>query len=88
MVKNLPVNTGAIRAMSLIPGSGRSPGGGPGNLLHYTLQYSQYSSTHMHTRYFKALFKSNIFIDHNINKNKMYRNKSNKGYKRPVFKKL
>ena len=88
VVKNLPANTGATRAVSLIPGSGRSPGGGPGNPLHYTLQYSHYSSTHTHAGYFKTLFKSNIFIYHNINKNKMYRNKSNKGYKGPVFKKL
>ena len=30
MVKNLPSNVGGIRDMSLIPGSGRSPGGGHG----------------------------------------------------------
>ena len=32
-VKNLPVNVGDIRDLGLIPGSGRSPGGGHGNLL-------------------------------------------------------
>ena len=33
MVKNLPPNAGDARAMDLIPGSGRSPGEGHGNLL-------------------------------------------------------
>ena len=33
MVKNLPVNAGHIRDVGLIPGSGRSPGGGHGNPL-------------------------------------------------------
>ena len=28
MVKNLPANTGDMRDVSLIPGSGQSPGGG------------------------------------------------------------
>ena len=32
MVKNLPANTGDL---GLIPGSGRSPGGGNGNPLQY-----------------------------------------------------
>ena len=32
-VKNLPANKGDIRDAVLIPGSGRSPGGGHGNLL-------------------------------------------------------
>ena len=31
MVKNLPANTGDVRDLGLIPGSGRSPGGGHGN---------------------------------------------------------
>ena len=35
MVKNPPANTGDIRNMSLIPGSGSSPGGGHGNPLQY-----------------------------------------------------
>ena len=35
-VKNLPANAGDIRDVGLIPGSGRSPGGGNG----ITLQYS------------------------------------------------
>jgi len=33
MVKNPPANAGDIRDSGLIPGSGRSPGGGPGNPL-------------------------------------------------------
>ena len=33
VVKNPPTNTGDIRDMGSIPGSGRSPGGGPGNPL-------------------------------------------------------
>ena len=40
MVKNLPVNAGDERDMSLIPGSGRSPGGGHGNPLQYCLENS------------------------------------------------
>ena len=35
-VKNLPANEGDIRDMDLIPGSGRSPGGGHGNPLQYS----------------------------------------------------
>ena len=31
MVKNLPANVEDIRDLRLIPGSGRSPGGGHGN---------------------------------------------------------
>ena len=33
MVKNPPPNTGNLRDTGLIPGLGRSPGGGHGNLL-------------------------------------------------------
>ena len=37
VVKNLPVNTGGdARDTGSIPGSGRSPGGGNGNLLQYS----------------------------------------------------
>ena len=36
MVKNPPADAGDIRDMGLIPGLGRSPGGGQGNLLHYS----------------------------------------------------
>ena len=36
MVKNPPANAGDIRDESLIPGSGRSLGGGPGNPLPYS----------------------------------------------------
>ena len=34
LVKNLPANAGEVRDLSLIPGSGRSPGVGNGNPLH------------------------------------------------------
>ena len=33
VVQNLPANAGDIRDMASIPGLGRSPGGGHGNLL-------------------------------------------------------
>ena len=33
MVTNLPANAGDVRDVGLIPGSGRSPGGGNGNPL-------------------------------------------------------
>ena len=36
MVKNLPANAGDVRDTGLIPGSGRSPGGGHGNPLQYS----------------------------------------------------
>ena len=36
MVKNQPANEGHVRDVGSIPGSGRSPGGGHGNLLHYS----------------------------------------------------
>ena len=36
VVKNLPANAGDIRDTGLIPGSGRSPGGGQGNPLQYS----------------------------------------------------
>ena len=36
MVKNPPANAGDARDMDLIPGSGRSPGGGNGNPLQYS----------------------------------------------------
>ena len=36
VVKTLPANAGDIRDSSLIPGSGRSPGGGHGNPLWYS----------------------------------------------------
>ena len=36
MVKNMPANVGDIKDKSLIPGLGRSPGGGHGNLLQYS----------------------------------------------------
>ena len=36
VIENLPANAGDIRDMGLIPGSGRSPGGGHGNPLQYS----------------------------------------------------
>ena len=36
MVKNLPANAGNTRDGGSIPGSGRSPGVGNGNLLQYS----------------------------------------------------
>ena len=36
MLKNPPATAGDIRDLGLIPGSGRSPGGGNGNLLQYS----------------------------------------------------
>ena len=36
MIKNSPPNARAVRDEGLIPGSGRSPGKGHGNLLHYS----------------------------------------------------
>ena len=36
VVKNLPASAGDLRDMGLIPGSGRSPGGGHGNPLQYS----------------------------------------------------
>ena len=36
VVKSLPVDTGDVRDVGSIPGSGRSPGGGQGNLLQYS----------------------------------------------------
>ena len=36
MVKNLPTDAGNVRDEGLIPGVGRSPGGGRGNPLQYS----------------------------------------------------
>ena len=36
MVKNLPTDAGNVRDEGLIPGLGRSPGGGRGNPLQYS----------------------------------------------------
>ena len=36
VLKNPPANVGDIRDAGLIPGSGRSPGGGHGHLLQYS----------------------------------------------------
>ena len=37
VVKELPANVGHVRHMGSIPGLGRSPGGGHGNALQYSL---------------------------------------------------
>ena len=39
MVKSLPTNAGDFRDAVSTPGSGRSPGGGHGNLLQYSWAY-------------------------------------------------
>ena len=36
VVKNLPANVGYVKDVGLIPGLGRSPGGGHGNPLQYS----------------------------------------------------
>ena len=36
MAKNPPAEAGDMRETGLIPGSGRSPGGGLGNPFHYS----------------------------------------------------
>ena len=36
MVKNIPANAGDLTDVGLIPGSGRSPGGGRDNPLQYS----------------------------------------------------
>ena len=36
VVKNLPASAGEAREVCLVPGSGRSPGGGNGNPLQYS----------------------------------------------------
>ena len=36
VVKNPPANPGDVRDLGLIPGSGRSPGGGHGSCLEYS----------------------------------------------------
>ena len=36
VVKNPPANAGDVRDEGLVPGSGRSPGGGNGNPLQYS----------------------------------------------------
>ena len=36
LVKNLPASAGDVRHTGLIPGSGRSPGGGHGNPIQYS----------------------------------------------------
>ena len=36
LVKNPPINAGDTGDVGLIPGSGRSPGAGNGNPLHYS----------------------------------------------------
>ena len=43
MVKNLPVDVGDVRDLGLIPGLGRSPGGGNCNLLQYKIPWIEES---------------------------------------------
>ena len=64
MVKNPYANAGDVRDLGLIPGSGRSPGGGHGNPLQYsslenpngqrckevdTTEVDYHAHTHIHT---------------------------------------
>ena len=42
VVENPPANVGDIRNAGLIPGSGRSPGGGHGNPLQYSCLENSY----------------------------------------------
>ena len=46
MIKNLTANAGDVREMGLIPGSGRSPGGGLGNPLQYSCLESPMENLH------------------------------------------
>ena len=39
LVNNLPANAGDTRDVGLIPGSGRSPGGGHGSPVQYILAW-------------------------------------------------
>ena len=59
LVKNPPINAGDAGDVGSIPGSGRSPGAGNGNPLHYSclegpkeLDTTE-ASWHMHTLFFK-----------------------------------
>ena len=45
MVKNLPANIGDIRDVGLIPGLGRSPGGGHGNPLQIPMDRGAWWAT-------------------------------------------
>ena len=55
MVKNLPANARGIRDMGSIPGSGRFPGEGNGNLLKYSfLENSTDRGTWQATVYWAA----------------------------------
>ena len=44
VVKNTPANAGDLRDSGSIPGSGRSPAGGKGNLLQYSSRDSSMDS--------------------------------------------
>ena len=47
VVKNLPANSGDIRDMGLVLGSGGSPGGGHGNPLQYSCLENPEATWHM-----------------------------------------
>ena len=47
MIKNLPANERVARDVGLIPGSGRSPGGGHGNPLHYSWLKNPYGQRNL-----------------------------------------
>ena len=46
-VKNPPANAGNMKDMGLIPGSGRSPGGGHGNPLQYSCLENPHGQRHL-----------------------------------------
>ena len=75
MVKNLPANARDTRDVGLIPGLGRSPGGGNGNPLQYScLENLMDRGEWQQLRCSKAvvIFYFNSFLDHLI-LNNMYR---------------
>ena len=49
VVKNMTVNAGDIRDRGLVPGSGRSPGGGHGSPLQYSCLENPYGQRGLDT---------------------------------------
>ena len=65
VVKNPPANAGVLRDTGLIPGSGRSPGGGHGNPLQYSclenpMNRVRHDLAHIHVAYQVALVVKNL----------------------------
>ena len=64
MVKNSLANAGDVRDMSVILGSGRSPGGGNGNPLQYFCLVANYSrGKHAQKQGEKGSVREKICID-------------------------